>query len=78
VRDYEAILAAVLAFFHREPVGRYVGASQRRQEKDSPLLTIPLPCRMYVHNPLSVKHFHKVSAGNGHECSLKLSIGIVR
>ena len=33
MRDYEAILAAVLAFSHREPVSRCVWASQRRQEK---------------------------------------------
>ena len=30
---------------------------------------------VYVHNPLSVKHFHGASAGNVHECSLKSSIG---
>ena len=33
---------------------------------------------VYVHNLLSMKHFHGVSAGNPHECSLKLSIGKVR
>jgi hypothetical protein len=33
---------------------------------------------MRVHNPLSVKHFHGVSAGNTHECSLKSRIGEVR
>jgi hypothetical protein len=32
---------------------------------------------VYILNPLSVKHFHGVSAGNVYECSLKLSIGIV-
>src|SRR6266702_7353320 len=41
-------------------------------------LTIPLPCRMCVSNPLSVKHFHGVSAGNAHGCSLKPSIGRAR
>ena len=30
---------------------------------------------MCIHNPLSVKHFHGVSAGNVHECSLKPRIG---
>ena len=29
-------------------------------------------------NSLSMKRFHEVWAGNGHECSLKLSIGRVR
>src|SRR5882724_1253067 len=33
---------------------------------------------MCIHNPLSVKHFHGVSAGNVHECSPNLNIGIVR
>jgi hypothetical protein len=32
---------------------------------------------MYVHNLLSMKHFHEALAGNIHECSLKLSIGKV-
>ena len=32
---------------------------------------------MCIHNPLSVKHFHGVSAGNTHECSLKSRIGEV-
>ena|SRR6266516_2165297 len=32
---------------------------------------------MCIHNPLSVKYFHRVSAGDVYECSLKLSIGIV-
>jgi hypothetical protein len=29
-------------------------------------------------NPLSMKHFHEVLAGNAHGCSLKLRIGEVR
>src|SRR5882724_1989706 len=33
---------------------------------------------MCIHNPLSVKHFHGVSAGKVHECSLKLSINWLR
>src|SRR2546427_440819 len=33
---------------------------------------------MCIHNSLSVKHFHGVSAGDVYECSLKLNIGIVR
>jgi hypothetical protein len=32
---------------------------------------------VYVHNPLSVKHFHGVLAGNVHEDSLKSHIGKV-
>jgi hypothetical protein len=38
----------------------------------------PLQCWTRVHNPLSVKRFHGVSAGNTHECSLKSRIGEVR
>src|SRR5215468_6626621 len=44
----------------------------------TPVDTPPQRCWARVHNPLSVKYFHGLSAGNTHECSLKLSIGIVR
>src|SRR5262245_34883591 len=37
-----------------------------------------LPCLACISNSLSMKHFQKVLTGNGHECSLKLSIGKVR
>jgi hypothetical protein len=38
----------------------------------------PTMLDMYVRNPLSMKHFHGVSVGNVHECSLISSIGKVR
>ena len=37
----------------------------------------PTMLDMYVRNPLSMKHFHGVSVGNVHECSLISSIGKV-
>jgi hypothetical protein len=37
----------------------------------------PLQCWRCAHNPLSVKHFHGVLAGNVHERSLKSRIGKV-
>jgi hypothetical protein len=33
---------------------------------------------MHGHNPLRVKYFHGLSAGDAHECSLKSRIGEVR
>src|SRR5262245_14473249 len=33
-----------------------------------------LQCSIHTYTPLSIKHFHGVLAGNGHECSLKPSI----
>jgi hypothetical protein len=48
---------------HRTGVGRR-----------APPLKIPLPCRMYVYKHLSVNNFHRVLAGNLHECSLKSNI----
>ena len=43
---------------------------------DTPLS--PQQCWACVHNPLSVKYFHGVAAGNTHECLLKSRIGRVR
>jgi hypothetical protein len=38
-------------------------------------LSISLQCRISIHKPLSVKHFHGVSGGNVHECSMKSRVG---
>jgi hypothetical protein len=78
VRDYEAILAEVLACLQQLETDESLwGASHRRREQGLPS-NISLHGRTYIHNQLSVKHLHARSAAKVHEYSLKLSIGTAR
>jgi hypothetical protein len=69
--DYDAIVAQVLALLQQE-TGEQCGwgVSRKRQAKESPaehIPTMPDVCS----NPLGMKSFHGIWAGNVHECLLK-------
>src|SRR2546427_5255169 len=61
----------------RRPATNIVRALPKRRAKESFAEHIPTMLVVCIYNPLSMKSFHGVSAGNVHKCLPKTSIGKV-
>jgi hypothetical protein len=72
-----AWLVEVLALPPQETREPMCGEHHRSAGRRHLSLSIFLQCRLCIHKPLSVKHFHQVAAGNAKEYSLTSRIGNV-
>jgi hypothetical protein len=70
-----ALLAEVRAFLQQETASHCVGAIAEAPGDGISRWPYPYTTGYGCSNSLSMKRFHEVWAGNGHECSLKSSIG---